>query len=319
VAGIDIREEPGFKSVIEIVSGNIEDLAKPNTILIFENQAKKLDAKVGYAVTMSAPTTRGTNNTADVRIVAIARDLGLLSGFNVYIPAGTLRSLYQEKADATGALMLHLRADKISKSVEIVARLRKDLEVAGYRIMDADPHPFFMKFDKVTREDWTGQKLDVTSWEDELSFFNWTLTALHFLSATVLGILFVIIVIGIMNTMWIAIRERTREIGTLRAIGMQREQVVRQFLLEALMLGAMATVVGAGLGAAMGAAINQAQIPVPIAGQIFLLSNHFFIALHLAALGLAVVSITFVTGLAALYPSLRAAELQPVSAMQHFG
>ena len=34
--------------------------------------------------------------------------------------------------------------------------------------------------------------------------------------------LLVIIAVGIMNTLWIAIRERTREIGTLRAIGMQR-------------------------------------------------------------------------------------------------
>ena len=40
--------------------------------------------------------------------------------------------------------------------------------------------------------------------------------------------------IGIMNTMWIAIRERTREIGTLRAIGMQRRAVLWMFLLEAL-------------------------------------------------------------------------------------
>jgi len=119
--------------------------------------------------------------------------------------------------------------------------------------------------------------------------------------------------------MWIAIRERTREIGTLRAIGMQREQVVRQFLLEALMLGALATLIGALLGFAAGSAINSAQIPVPIAGQIFLLSNHFFISLHLSSLASAVVTITLVTGLAALYPSLRAAKLQPVSAMQHFG
>ena len=48
-----------------------------------------------------------------------------------------------------------------------------------------------------------------------------------------------------MNTMWIAIRERTREIGTLRAIGMQRRAVLRMFLLESLMLGLVGTVGGA--------------------------------------------------------------------------
>ena len=79
-----------------------------------------------------------------------------------------------------------------------------------------------MKFETVNREDWTGQKLDVTTWEDEISFMTWTLTALQGLSFVLIVILIAIIVIGIMNTMWIAIRERTREIGTLRAIGMQR-------------------------------------------------------------------------------------------------
>jgi ABC-type lipoprotein release transport system permease subunit len=209
VAGIDIQTEPAFKQVVEVVSGNIDDLSQPNSILIFENQAKKLDAKVGDALTLSAPTTRGINNTADVKVVAIARDLGLLSGFNIYIPSEALRSLYRMNADTTGALMLHLKPAYVDKSAAIVIRLRKDLEKAGYRMMDADANPFFLKFDKVNREEWTGQKLDVTSWEDELAFFSWTLKAINGLSVIVLIILLAIIVVGIMNTMWIAIRERT--------------------------------------------------------------------------------------------------------------
>ena len=68
VSGIDIRSEPGFKEAVEILSGDLQDLAKPDTILIFESQAKKLDVRVGDALTMSAPTTRGVNNTADVRV-----------------------------------------------------------------------------------------------------------------------------------------------------------------------------------------------------------------------------------------------------------
>ena len=89
--------------------------------------------------------------------------------------------------------------------------------------MDPDPRAFWLKFETVNREDWTGQKLDVTTWEDEISFIQWTVTAHRPGSpCTLIGVLLVIIVVGIMNTLWIAIRERTREIGTLRAIGMQR-------------------------------------------------------------------------------------------------
>ena len=58
------------------MSGNLDDLAQPGTILIFDNQAEKLGVKVGDALTISAPTTRGTNNTIDVRVVAIATAWG---------------------------------------------------------------------------------------------------------------------------------------------------------------------------------------------------------------------------------------------------
>ena len=90
------------------------------------------------------------------------------------------------------------------------ARLRESLTKAGYRVMEPDPRAFWMKFDSVSREDWTGQKLDVTTWEDELSFLTWTLQAIDGLSFVLLVILVGIVVTGIMNTMWIAIRERTR-------------------------------------------------------------------------------------------------------------
>jgi ABC-type lipoprotein release transport system permease subunit len=202
---------------------------------------------------------------------------------------------------------------------EISARLRQTLEQSGYRVMAADPRAFWMKFQSVAREDWTGQKLDVTNWEDEISFMTWTLKALQGLSAVLIAILVAIIVIGIMNTMWIAIRERTREIGTLRAIGMHRREVLWMFLLESIMLGLMATIFGVLAGAGIAAGLNAMRIPVPTGLQFFLMSPVLHISVHGALLVRSVITITIVTGLAALYPSLRAARLRPVVAMSHFG
>jgi len=320
VTGIDVRSEPKFASVLQIVSGKLDDLAEPGTILIFDNQAEKLGVKVGDAVTISAPTTRGTNNTVDVRIVAIARSMGMLSNWNSFIPIDTLRKLYQFNQDSTGVVQIMLdRKDVDRKIPEIAGRLRQALEQAGWRVMPADPRVFWMKFQSVAREDWTGQKLDVTSWEDEMSFMTWTLTALRVLSIVLLAILIAIIVIGIMNTMWIAIRERTREIGTLRAIGMQRREVLWMFLLESIMLGLFATVVGVTAGAAIASGLNAMRVHVPTGLQFFLMSPYLHISVHGAALVQSVVMITAITALAALYPSLRAARLRPVVAMSHFG
>jgi ABC-type lipoprotein release transport system permease subunit len=320
ITGIDVRSEPKFASVLQLVSGKLDDLAQPGTILIFDNQAEKLGVKVGDAVTISAPTTRGTNNTVDVRVVAIAHSLGLLSTWNSFIPIDTLRKLYQFNQDSTGVVQIMLnRKDLDRKIPEISARLRTALEQAGWRVMPPDPRAFWMKFQSVSREDWTGQKLDVTSWEDEISFMTWTLKALQGMSVVLIAILVAIIIIGIMNTMWIAIRERTREIGTLRAIGMHRREVLWMFLLESIMLGLLSTVVGVLVGGAIATGLNALHVHVPTGLQFFLMSPYLHIAIHGGALVRSVVAITLVTALAALYPSLRAARLRPVVAMSHFG
>ncbi|MGB8294680.1 MAG: FtsX-like permease family protein [Polyangia bacterium] len=319
ITGIDIKNEPGFRKVIELKSGRLEDLAEPSTMMVFESQVERLKVKVGDAVTLSAQTTRGAANTVDCRIVAIAKDMGLLSKFGVFVPVETTRALYQLRPDTTGAIQIYLKPKFIPDVTAIAARLRGQLEKLGWSVMDADPNPFWMKFQTVAREDWTGQKLDVTTWEDEVSFLTWTLTVLKGLTAVLLTILIAIVVTGIMNTMWIAIRERTREIGTLRAIGMQRSGVLRMFLYESLLLGLMGTGVGALAGAGLGAVINAARIHVPLSVQLFLMSDRVQLALHGGGLVRAALFITVVTTLAAVYPSYRAARLKPVSAMSHFG
>jgi putative ABC transport system permease protein len=319
INGIDIRTEPAFKQILKITSGNIDDLAQPNTILVFEAQLKKLDVKVGDAITISAQTTRGANNTIDVRVVAIAQDLGLLSGWSMFVPNETLRALYQIRPDAAGVIQIHLPDKLLPKIGEIAGRLRNDLEKAGYRVMDPDPRAFWFKFEVVNREEWTGQKLDVTTWEDELSFMSWTLQLLSGLSAVLLIILIAIVITGIMNTLWIAIRERTREIGALRAIGMQRRAVMRMFLFESLLLGLVGATAGALAGAGIAALVNASAIKVPVGMQLFLMSDRLRMAVHAPALIGSIIMISVISALAAIYPSFRAARLRPVEAMSHFG
>jgi putative ABC transport system permease protein len=318
LAGVELDREPRFREVVQVTEGNLDDLRQPGTILIFQDQAKRLGVKPGDTITLSAPTTRGASNTADVRIAAVARNIGLLSAFNAFVPAETLRQLYQLKAGTTGAVQLYLRDP--ADSSRVATRLRAALREAGYRVMDPDPQPYWQKLMfKVNAEDWTGQKLDVTTWEDEMSFLSWIVTAVTWLGNVLVTVLMVIVAVGIVNTLAIAIRERTREIGTLRAIGMQRSQVLRLTLLEAFLLGLAGAAMGALAGGAIGAALNAAGIELPETMQYFLLQRN----LHLAILpGQVAAYVAFVTGLttaAAVWPSVYAARLRPVTAMHHVG
>lgn len=317
LGGIDVEAEPGIREVLQVKEGSLDGLKEPNTVLLFEKQAKRLEVQVGDTVTLSAPTLRGTNNTVDVRVAAIAANVGLLSDFNIFVPNATLRSLYQLKDDTTGAIYLYLK--DVAQVPAVQARLRQTLAAAGHELMDNDPRAFFMKFEVVNREGWTGQKLDITNWEDEISFINWTLTALNGLTGVLIFVLLVIICVGIMNTLWIAIRERTREIGTLRAIGMQRTRVLAMFVFEALTLGLLGTLAGALIGLAVCLSINAADVSVPEVVAVFIMSEKLHLAVNPGSVVGAMLFITACTTAISLIPSFLAARLKPVTAMHHIG
>ena len=317
IAGIDIAREPGFRRVIRIVSGSLDDLARPGAILIFQEQAKKLEVKVGDNLVLSSQTPRGTNNTIDLRVAAIAQDAGFMSAWNVFIPEDSLRTLYQLNPDATGALQIYLKdLRRLPRDMEL---LRKAYADAGYALMDREAKPFWEKFESVNREDWTGQKLDLTTWEEEMSFIRWAVTGIDGLMLILISVLLVIIAVGIMNSLWIAIRERTREIGTLRAIGMQRPRVLAMFVIEAFTLGSLGALAGTGLGLAAATLLNAAQLPVPKGAQMFLLSNIFKFAIDPGHIAAGMTVIVACTTLIAVIPAIHAARLKPVTAMSHLG
>jgi putative ABC transport system permease protein len=184
--------------------------------------------------------------------------------------------------------------------------------------MDHQPRPFFAKFESARGEDWTGQKLDLTTWEDQISFLELILTAINSVSFFIVAVLVVIIGVGMVNTMLMSIRERTGEIGTIRAMGMRRNSVLALFLVEAIILAFAASLAGGTLGAGIALGLDAAQIHIPVpAVQAILLSDTLHMAVDPVDLIIAVIAITIFTGLAALWPALRAARMQPVDAIRH--
>ena len=319
LGGIDITQEQGLQKALKVKEGKLEDLAKPGSIMLFEEQAATLNVRVGDALTISAPTARGINNTVDVTVVAIVKGMGMMSSFSCFMNEVTLRQLYQLKDDTTGALQIYLPTSDLDEIKKVQARLRDGLSRAGYTIMDEDGRAFWFKFENVSREPWVGQRLDLTNWHDEVSFVAWTVDLMSYLSFFLGAVLLQVIGVGIMIVMWISIRERTREIGTLRAIGMQQTSVLLMFLTEGFLLGLLATLGGAVAGVALSFGLNAAHVPLPIGVQFVLLSDKLVVLPTVQWVGLTVALITAVVPVISVIPSFIAARLKPVSAMQHAG
>jgi len=303
--------KPGGSSEVK---GNFADLAKPNSALIFAAQAKKLGVSVGDTITIV--TEGGAKNTVDLSVVAITSDIGFLSNFNIFVPRQTVLDLYHLNPETTGVVMVYLPDAKGAEAA--MARLRITLAQGGFALMDHDPNPFFMKFDKVMAEDWLGQRLDLTLWSDEISFIVWVTTALDLVGFFVVGVLLLIISSGIMNSMWMAVRERTKEIGTMRAIGAQQGYIVRLFVTEGVLLGLGAGLLGGVFGLALISLINQLKIPITSEGvRLFLMTNTLEFSVHPGQLVSTLVLFSLASGIASLYPAFRAARLRPVEALMH--
>ncbi len=164
VSGIVIGEEKGLQRTLRIKEGDLSKLSQPGTALLFEEQAATLNVHAGDQVTITAPTPRGTNNTVDVTVVAIAESMGMMSSFSSFVHETSLRQLYQLKEDTTGALQIYLPTSNLEQVKQVQARLREALAKAGYQLLDDDGRAFWFKFENVNREPWVGQKLDLTNW-----------------------------------------------------------------------------------------------------------------------------------------------------------
>lgn len=296
------------------VLGNMADFGKPNTLVIFAAQAKKIGADVGDTLTFITEASGGQTNSVDLTVVAVARDMGFLSNFSVFVPRQTVLDLDRRGNDTTGAVWIYLK--DITRANDVRKQLEGILKSAGFEILEHDPRPFFFKFQKIVGQDWRGLRLDLTTWDDEVSFISWIVTSLNGLSIFLVAILGLIIATGIANSMWMTVRERTKEIGTLRAIGMQKKQVRRLFMLEAGLLGFAGAVAGSVVGILLVGVLNAIHIPITNSGlRIFLMTDVVYLSLKSQHVLLAIVFLPLLTALASFYPARKASQMRPVQAL----
>ena len=127
--------------------------------------------------------------------------------------------------------------------------------------------------------------------------------------------------LGVLNTMFMATHDRVREFGMLKALGTTPLRIVRDVLVEALVLAAVAALIGAGLGSAAslyfelsgGMDLTHWSGSLSISGVPIEPVYHF--ALHPERVASAVVSMSLICVLISLFPAVKAARLDPVEAM----
>jgi putative ABC transport system permease protein len=170
--------------------------------------------------------------------------------------------------------------------------------------------------DAASLVDWlSAQGYEVQSLKMMLDLANRGMTVVTTMLGSVGGLALLVASIGIANTMIMAVYERTREIGILKAVGASPAQIRTLFVLEASLIGLLGGIVGTVLGWLLGKGLNWLILKILEWQEMPLTGTYFVVTWWLVAGALAFA--VLVGLLAGLYPAARAARLAPLDALRY--
>ncbi len=155
----------------------------------------------------------------------------------------------------------------------------------------------------IGKEDFT-----VETSQDTLDSLNDILSVVTYFLLGIAAISILVGGVGIMNTMFTSVLERTKEIGIMKAIGAKNSDIMYMFLFESGLLGAIGGVIGLGLGMALG-------LLVQFIGRL-VMGTDLIQAIFSIDLIVGSIFFSFLVGaIAGVVPALRASRMDPVEAL----
>jgi putative ABC transport system permease protein len=237
-AGIDPDAEFAVKGpFLKVVAGHVLASDQHQQVMLGEGLARSLKASPGSSLTLLASTTEGALNAVDVTVAGV---------FSTGVPDIDKRLVYTDLQTAQRLLV----TERVSSLGVFLDRMAA---TPGAQMR-------WQAWADQQQQAGAGPALTVQSWLDQAFFYRGVKDLYNRIFGALGLIIGVIVVFVVTNAMAMAVIERTREIGTLRALGTLPSQLVRSFALEGLLLGS----VGAGLGAGLSVAVSVALLLFPV-------------------------------------------------------
>jgi putative ABC transport system permease protein len=214
VIGMDWSAEGPMIRRLQMVEGDPSGMSDPAGVMMSEVTARRLGVRVGDQVILQVERDAGAVNTVPLWVKAIFREASIFGFYTLYVDRQVLDQAlgFDPGYSATIGVYLHDERDADRAAAAIDKALNGQFEAAPLLSFMGELHTL--------------------------------LEALAFVSYGVLGLLAVVIAVGILNLYRVLIYERVREIGTMRAIGVQRRQVRALILWEAVYLAAIGIAAG---------------------------------------------------------------------------
>jgi putative ABC transport system permease protein len=322
VSGIDYSKETYLAERLTVVDGSLKDAKdNPQGLIISERVAKALKAKAGFKILAQLSTFSGQQNMGEFTISAIVKDSGQLSqgSMSTYANIDYVNKLLNMPPGSYQQLSFYMKDMKNldQDAAKYYAALAKEkVQLFERKKAGTQQEQIMERLRGNKAETWEGAKYRMTTLNEELAGVQTAVNWINFASLIALAVLFVIIMVGITNTFRMIMLDRIKEIGTMRALGMQSPQVLWLFLFEALFLSLGGALAGLLLGF-----LAMLALSAPDMGQASMLAlvldnGHISFKLNPALVLANIAIIGGLTLVAALIPALTASRLQPAQALR---
>jgi putative ABC transport system permease protein len=315
VDGVDWKHDKFLADQLDILKGNLDGMDGGTGIVIGEKTAKALNVQVGESIIIQTETVYGQQNTIDAPVKAIFRESNI-SGGTVYMDIEAVNGLLNMPKGSFNWYGVFLnRFDDQDAAAQALQDIFVKQNLKAYPRDKVIGKDFNTLFSDIRKDKDKTAKLVVIDLNDQLAGMRGVFGTIKAISVLVLIILLAVIMVGLNNTYRIIVWERNREIGTMRALGMQRGTVSWLFLLEALFLALFGVVIGMVLAVGILMVIAMFTF-TPGDFSIFLNKNHLTWSFDVAQLVTTIVLVALLTLLAARSPARKAGKVEPAVALR---
>ncbi|HEY3360460.1 MAG TPA: ABC transporter permease [Methanosarcina sp.] len=271
-----------YMTTLKTQSGRLLEPADKNVAVIGSDVASQIyDQKIGINQVI-------TVNGKAVRVVGILKEQGMGGDSRIYMPIdGAVNLITDAKKDVYDSISVK------AKNEDLVDGLTSDIEkklMISRHINKEDDRDFTVTASKSLAD-------SVTEMMSSMTLFLGAIAAVSLLVGAV----------GIANTMFTSVLEKTKEIGTMKAIGAKNRDILMIFLFNSAMVGLVGGILGIILGAFVSSGL-QAMM-----GGGMTSGNGLSVLLMVEGLSLAVL-IGVISG---VVPAYRASKLKPVDALRY--
>jgi putative ABC transport system permease protein len=257
-------------------------------VIVGRGLATSMHVKPGDYLTLMSTTVHGSLNAMDVRVAGI-----FMSGVKEYDDRAIKMTL--------PAAQQLLQTTKVERLLVFLNDTDDTLPA---------------QHDLQTMFDGKGWALEMKQWSELASFYHQVVMLYNGIFGFLGMLVFGIVIFSVANTIMMSIFERTREIGTLMAMGTTRGRVWRMFLLEGLFVGLVGGVLGLVCGALLAQLINHGNVMLPPPPG-YTVGYRLQILMQPAVLVTAFLISVITATLSSILPALKASRLAIVDALGH--